>query len=164
MELKWDNAVTESLMGIIKSECVHARTFESREQAAIELFDHIERFYNRVRIHSALGWLNPAEFEERNSQESRSDAAQGLSTKSGQIQTQRDHPALFGFNQEKLSLSFQANTRLLSCTGYWFDEASSASLSLGKLDLKVKRVFGKGEPSWWDSVYWWSRSACSPRG
>ena len=62
----WDNAVTESLMGCIKSECVHARTFDSREQAALEIFDYIEGFYNPVRIHSALGWLSPDEFEKAN--------------------------------------------------------------------------------------------------
>lgn len=62
----WDNAVTESLMGCIKSECVHARTFDSREQAALKIFDYIEGFYNPVRIHSALGWLSPDEFEKAN--------------------------------------------------------------------------------------------------
>lgn len=62
----WDNAAAESLMGCIKSECVHARTFESREQAAMEVFEYIECFYNRTRIHSALGYLSPAGFEERN--------------------------------------------------------------------------------------------------
>lgn len=72
----WDNAVTESLMGIIKAECVHARTFDGREQAALALFDYIERFYNRLRIHSALGWLSPAEFEARHKdEESRPQAA-----------------------------------------------------------------------------------------
>ena len=71
----WDNAVTESLMGAIKSECVHARTFDSRERAALEIFDYIEGFYNRLRIHSALGWLSPAEFEEKMSKASRSEAA-----------------------------------------------------------------------------------------
>lgn len=69
------NAVTESLMGAVKAECVHARTYDSREQAALELFDYIERFCNRVRIHSALGWLSPAEFEEKHTKESRSEAA-----------------------------------------------------------------------------------------
>ena len=44
----WDNAAMESLMGLIKSECVHARTFETREQAALEIFEYIECFYNRV--------------------------------------------------------------------------------------------------------------------
>ncbi|MCF6412911.1 IS3 family transposase [Collinsella tanakaei] len=61
----WDNAAMESLMGLIKSECVHARTFETREQAALEIFEYIECFYNRVRIHSALGHLSPEEFEAR---------------------------------------------------------------------------------------------------
>lgn len=61
----WDNAATESLMGLIKSECVHARTFETREQAALEIFEYIECSYNRVRIHSALGHLSPEEFEAR---------------------------------------------------------------------------------------------------
>ncbi len=59
----WDNAAMESLMGLIKAECVHARTFESRDQAALEIFEYIECFYNRTRIHSALGDLSPEEFE-----------------------------------------------------------------------------------------------------
>lgn len=62
----WDNAAMESLMGLIKAECVHARTFEMRERAALEIFEYIECFYNRVRIHSALGNLSPAESEARN--------------------------------------------------------------------------------------------------
>lgn len=60
----WDNAATESLMGIIKSECVHARTYATRDEAALEIFDYIECFYNRRRIHSALGWISPEEYEE----------------------------------------------------------------------------------------------------
>lgn len=59
----WDNAAMESLMGLIKAECVRARTFETRDQAALEIFEYIECFYNRVRIHSALGSLSPEEFE-----------------------------------------------------------------------------------------------------
>ena len=65
----WDNAAMESLMGLIKAECVHARTFETRERAALEIFDYIEAFYNRVRIHSALGNLSPEEFEVRHMEE-----------------------------------------------------------------------------------------------
>ena len=71
----WDNAVTESLKGIVKSECVHARTFATRDQAAIEIFEYIERFYNRARIHSALGWMSPDEFERAHMEESRPRAA-----------------------------------------------------------------------------------------
>ena len=73
----WDNAATESLMGIVKSECVHARTYATREEAALDLFEHIEVIYNRARMHSALGYLRPAEFEEANwpKENSRSKAA-----------------------------------------------------------------------------------------
>ena len=45
---------------------VHARTFESRERAALEIFEYIECLYDRVRTHSALGYLSPEEFEARN--------------------------------------------------------------------------------------------------
>lgn len=60
----WDNAPTESLMGIIKSECVHAKTYRDREQAALEIFEYIECLYNRLRIHSALGYMSPCEYED----------------------------------------------------------------------------------------------------
>ena len=59
------NAAMESLMGPIEAECVHARTFETRERASLEILGCIEAFYNRVGIHSALGNLSPAEFEAR---------------------------------------------------------------------------------------------------
>ena len=62
----WDNAAMESLMGPIRAGCVHARTFESRERAALETLEYIECFYNRVRTHSALGYLSPEEFERAN--------------------------------------------------------------------------------------------------
>ena len=62
----WDNAAMESLMGIVKSECVHAQVYATRDEAALDLFEYIEVIYNRARIHSALGDLSPAEFEEAN--------------------------------------------------------------------------------------------------
>ena len=62
----WDNAAMESLMGIVKTECVHAQTYATREEAALDLFEYIEVVYNRARIHSALGYLSPAEFEGAN--------------------------------------------------------------------------------------------------
>ena len=71
----WDNAAMESLMGLIKAECVHARTFETRDQAALEISGYIECFYNRVRIHSALGNLSPEEFEARHMEEAALKAA-----------------------------------------------------------------------------------------
>lgn len=62
----WGNAAMESLMGLVKSECVHAQVYGSREEAALDLFEYIECVRNRVRTHSALGYMSPAEFEERN--------------------------------------------------------------------------------------------------
>lgn len=77
ISLPWDNAAMESLIGIVKSECVHARTYATREEAALDLFECIEVVYNRARIHSALGYLSPAEFEKTNwpAEDSRSKAA-----------------------------------------------------------------------------------------
>ena len=46
-------------MGLVKAERVHARTFESRERAALEIVEYIECLYDRVRTHSALGHLSP---------------------------------------------------------------------------------------------------------
>ena len=53
-------------MGIVKSECVHARACATRDEAALDIFERIEVVYNRARIHSALGYMSPAELEEAN--------------------------------------------------------------------------------------------------
>ena len=62
----WDNAAMESLMGIVKSECVHARANATRHEAALDIFERSEVVHNRARIHSALGYMSPAEFEGAN--------------------------------------------------------------------------------------------------
>ena len=62
----WDNAVTESLMSTIKAEGVQHKAFETRHLAELEIFEYIECFYNRLRLHSALGNVSPLEFEEIN--------------------------------------------------------------------------------------------------
>lgn len=61
----WDNAVTESFFGILKNELVHHERFATRREAHDKLFDYIEVFYNRSRIHSATNYLTPAEYEAR---------------------------------------------------------------------------------------------------
>lgn len=70
----WDNAAMESLMGPVEAGCVHARTLETRDQAALEIFDYIECSCNRVRIHSAPGDPSPEEFEARHAREAASAA------------------------------------------------------------------------------------------
>lgn len=57
----WDNAVAESFFGSLKSELVYREKFKSRIAAATAIFDYIAIFYNKKRIHSALGFLTPEE-------------------------------------------------------------------------------------------------------
>ena len=61
----WDNAVVESFFATLKSELVYLRRFQTRQEAKNEIFEYLEGFYNRQRRHSTLGYLSPAEFEER---------------------------------------------------------------------------------------------------
>ena len=62
----YDNAAMESFWSTLKAELVHRRSFVSRTEAASAIFDYIETFYNRERLHSALGYLSPVEFEKQN--------------------------------------------------------------------------------------------------
>jgi len=59
----WDNSVAESFFSTLKKELVWRTKFVSREQARREIFEFIEVFYNRQRMHSYLGYLSPVEFE-----------------------------------------------------------------------------------------------------
>ena len=70
----WDNAATESLMGPVEAGCAHARTFETRDQAALEIFEYIGCSCNRVRIRSAPGNLSPEGFEARHTEDAASAA------------------------------------------------------------------------------------------
>ncbi len=60
----WDNAPMESFFATLKKELVHHEHYQTRDDARRSLFDYIEIFYNRVRRHSTLGYLSPAEFEQ----------------------------------------------------------------------------------------------------
>ncbi len=53
----------ESFWGTLKTERVHHERYATREQARQSIFEDIEVFYNRKRQHSALGDLNPEQFE-----------------------------------------------------------------------------------------------------
>ena len=60
----WDNAAMESFFGTLKQELVHRETYAKREEARGSLFEYIEVFYNRQRLHSTLGYLSPVQYEE----------------------------------------------------------------------------------------------------
>jgi putative transposase len=61
----FDNACAESFISTLKNELVHHVQFKSREEAKTAIFEYIEVFYNRQRLHQTLGYLSPAEFERR---------------------------------------------------------------------------------------------------
>ena len=60
----YDNAHMESFWGTLKAEALSGRSFTSRQQAQLSIFDYVETFYNRLRLHSALGYLSPVDFEQ----------------------------------------------------------------------------------------------------
>ncbi len=61
----FDNAVVESFFATLKRERVKRRKYRTRDEARANVFDYIERFYNRQRRHGYVGNISPAEFEER---------------------------------------------------------------------------------------------------
>ena len=58
-----DNAISESFISTLKSE-IGASRYPDRQTARASIFEFIELFYNRVRRHSSLGYLSPAEYEQ----------------------------------------------------------------------------------------------------
>lgn len=59
----YDNAVMESFFSTLKCERVYFQDYRTRAQASLDIFAYIAGFYNRVRLHSTLGYLSPEEFE-----------------------------------------------------------------------------------------------------
>jgi len=59
----YDNATMEAFWSTLKNELVYRQHFLTRAQARTAIFDFIEGFYNRSRLHSALGYLSPLDFE-----------------------------------------------------------------------------------------------------
>jgi len=70
----YDNASCESFMRTLKREEIYANTYRDLEDLRARIEEFIERYYNRIRLHSALGYLPPEEFEQ---------AASGLANGSG---------------------------------------------------------------------------------
>jgi transposase InsO family protein len=59
----WDNAPVESFFATLKRELVHSERYTTRAEAQASIFEYVEAFYNRVRLHSSLGYLSPEAFE-----------------------------------------------------------------------------------------------------
>ena len=60
----YDNAQAESFFSRFKAELMENGVFEDFEQARTEIFSYIEGYYNRVRLHSSLGYKSPIELEQ----------------------------------------------------------------------------------------------------
>ena len=61
----WDNAVAESFFASLKNELTHHIEFKTRDEAKAAIFNYIEVFYNRKRLHQTLGYVSPIDFEQR---------------------------------------------------------------------------------------------------
>jgi transposase InsO family protein len=61
----WDNAPMESFFHSLKTERVYRTVYRTRAEARQDIFEYIEVWYNRQRLHSALGYLTPDQYEER---------------------------------------------------------------------------------------------------
>jgi transposase InsO family protein len=59
----YDNAVAESFFSSLKNEIVHHRDYHTRDQARSEIFDYIELFYNRRRLHQSLAYQTPMNYD-----------------------------------------------------------------------------------------------------
>ena len=66
-----DNAMPESFVSTLKAELVSRLEFPTRQAARTAIFEYLETFYNTRRLHSALGYKSPAEFEEDKLEEMR---------------------------------------------------------------------------------------------
>lgn len=59
----WDNACVESFFHTLKTEMIYHEDFQTRDQAQRAIFEWVEVFYNRERLHSTLGYMSPVAFE-----------------------------------------------------------------------------------------------------
>ena len=59
----YDNAAMESFWATLKTELIHEEQYATRQEARSSIFEYIEVFYNRIRLHSTLGYQSPEAFE-----------------------------------------------------------------------------------------------------
>jgi len=61
----YDNAISETFFHTLKTELIEGERYATREEARSSIFEYIEVFYNRKRLHSSLGYRTPEEFEQQ---------------------------------------------------------------------------------------------------
>jgi putative transposase len=61
----YDNAFAETFFHTLKVELVHREVFQTREDAKQKIFNYIETWYNKQRLHSSLGFMSPVQYEEQ---------------------------------------------------------------------------------------------------
>ena len=59
----WDNAVMESFWATLKTELIHQQQYATWQEAKLSIFEYIEVFYNRKRLHSSIDYVSPEAFE-----------------------------------------------------------------------------------------------------
>jgi putative transposase len=59
-----DNAMAESFVSTLKVELIHRQQWPTKDAARTAIFEYLEAFYNRRRLHSALGYTSPANYEQ----------------------------------------------------------------------------------------------------
>lgn len=59
----YDNAMMESFFSTLRAECVELQRFATRREARLAVLEYVMVFYNRQRLHSALGYCSPVDFE-----------------------------------------------------------------------------------------------------
>jgi len=93
----YDNASCESFMRTLKREEIYANTYRDLEDLRAHIEEFIERYYNRIRLHSALGYLPPEEFEQAASAKANGCGAACMSFFGhGEIYRWNDKPAEHG--------------------------------------------------------------------
>jgi putative transposase len=70
----YDNASCESFIKTLKREEIYANKYDNLEHLRVNIGEFIEEYYNRQRLHSALGYRSPEEFEQQNEQQNSADS------------------------------------------------------------------------------------------
>lgn len=71
----WDNAAVESFFATLKKELVYRSRWKTRHEARRDLYEYIEVFYNRYRLHSSLDYQSPVVFEQMRAQNNQLNSA-----------------------------------------------------------------------------------------